>query len=43
MDEVPLGDLDRKLHRRIRMRLVDSCAELNKSKDGKKYLGCILK
>ncbi|EIE76462.1 hypothetical protein RO3G_01166 [Rhizopus delemar RA 99-880] len=31
--EVPLDDLDRKLHRRIRMRLADSCAELNKSKE----------
>ncbi|KAG1051884.1 hypothetical protein G6F43_005933 [Rhizopus delemar] len=28
--EVPLDDLDRKLHHRIRMRLADSCAELNK-------------
>ncbi|KAG1546251.1 hypothetical protein G6F49_010554 [Rhizopus delemar] len=27
--EVPLDDLDRKLHCRIRMRLADSCAELN--------------
>ncbi|KAG1488830.1 hypothetical protein G6F46_012974 [Rhizopus delemar] len=33
MYEVPLDDLDRKLHRRIRMRLADSCAELNKSKE----------
>ncbi|KAG1043106.1 hypothetical protein G6F43_011744 [Rhizopus delemar] len=31
--EFPLNDLDRKLHRRIRMRLADSCAELNKSKE----------
>ncbi|KAG1593332.1 hypothetical protein G6F48_002067 [Rhizopus delemar] len=31
--EFPLDDLDRKLHRRIRMRLADSCAELNKSKE----------
>ncbi|KAG1498964.1 hypothetical protein G6F53_011625 [Rhizopus delemar] len=31
--KVPLDDLDRKLHRRIRMRLADSCAELNKSKE----------
>ncbi|KAG1458111.1 hypothetical protein G6F46_002123 [Rhizopus delemar] len=29
MYEVPLDDLDRKLHRRIRMTLADSCAELN--------------
>ncbi|KAG1496714.1 hypothetical protein G6F54_006276 [Rhizopus delemar] len=29
MYEVPLDDLDRKLHCRIRMRLADSCAELN--------------
>ncbi|KAG1041265.1 hypothetical protein G6F43_012123 [Rhizopus delemar] len=33
MCKVPLDDLDRKLHRRIRMRLADSCAELNKSKE----------
>ncbi|KAG1588352.1 hypothetical protein G6F48_005327 [Rhizopus delemar] len=33
MYEVPLDDLDRKLHRRIRMRLADSYAELNKSKE----------
>ncbi|KAG1562381.1 hypothetical protein G6F47_000981 [Rhizopus delemar] len=33
MYEVPLDDLDRKLHRRIRMRLADSCAELNKAKE----------
>ncbi|KAG1056100.1 hypothetical protein G6F43_001979 [Rhizopus delemar] len=33
MYEVPLGDLDRKLHRRIRMRLADTCAELNKTKE----------
>ncbi|KAG1046497.1 hypothetical protein G6F43_011020 [Rhizopus delemar] len=33
MYETPLDDLDRKLHRRIRMRLTDSCAELNKSKE----------
>ncbi|KAG1503022.1 hypothetical protein G6F46_002573 [Rhizopus delemar] len=33
MYEVPLDDLDRKLHRRIRMTLADSCAELNKSKE----------
>ncbi|KAG1579052.1 hypothetical protein G6F48_011453 [Rhizopus delemar] len=32
MYEVPLDDLDRKLHRRIRMRLADTCAELNKTK-----------
>ncbi|KAG1564545.1 hypothetical protein G6F50_010920 [Rhizopus delemar] len=32
MYEVPLDDLDRKLHRRIRMRLAGFCAELNKSK-----------
>ncbi|KAG1580080.1 hypothetical protein G6F48_010694 [Rhizopus delemar] len=38
MYEVPLDDLDRKLHRRIRMRLVDSCAELNKSKDLEMHL-----
>ncbi|KAG1440173.1 hypothetical protein G6F56_012025 [Rhizopus delemar] len=31
--ESRLDDLDRKLHRRIRMRLADSCAELNKSKE----------
>ncbi|KAG1571730.1 hypothetical protein G6F48_006030 [Rhizopus delemar] len=31
--KVPLDDLDRKLHRRIRMRLADSCAELNKPKE----------
>ncbi|KAG1043128.1 hypothetical protein G6F43_011734 [Rhizopus delemar] len=31
--EFLLDDLDRKLHRRIRMRLADSCAELNKSKE----------
>ncbi|KAG1547275.1 hypothetical protein G6F46_009446 [Rhizopus delemar] len=30
--EFPLDDLDRKLHCRIRMRLADSCAELNKAK-----------
>ena len=30
--KVPLDDLDRKLHCRIRMRLADSCAELNKAK-----------
>ncbi|KAG1039337.1 hypothetical protein G6F43_012526 [Rhizopus delemar] len=29
----PLDDLDRKLHRRIRMGLADSCAGLNKSKE----------
>ncbi|KAG1585710.1 hypothetical protein G6F47_011420 [Rhizopus delemar] len=34
MYEVPLDDLDRKLHRRIRMRLAGFCAELNKSKEG---------
>ncbi|KAG1496912.1 hypothetical protein G6F50_002333 [Rhizopus delemar] len=33
MYEVPLDDLDRKLHYRIRMRLTDSCAELNNSKE----------
>ncbi|KAG1044553.1 hypothetical protein G6F43_011440 [Rhizopus delemar] len=33
MYEVPLDDLDRKLYRQIRTRLVDSCAELNKSKE----------
>ncbi|KAG1038616.1 hypothetical protein G6F43_012668 [Rhizopus delemar] len=33
MYEVPLDDLDRKLYRRIRTRLVHSCAELNKSKE----------
>ncbi|KAG1544929.1 hypothetical protein G6F49_010948 [Rhizopus delemar] len=33
MYEVPLDDLDRKLHRRIRMRLADTCAELNKTKE----------
>ncbi|KAG1551429.1 hypothetical protein G6F50_013181 [Rhizopus delemar] len=33
MYEVPLDDLDRKLHRRIRMRLAGFCAELNKSKE----------
>ncbi|KAG1046537.1 hypothetical protein G6F43_010982 [Rhizopus delemar] len=33
MDEVPLDDLARKIHCRIRMRLADSCAELNKSKE----------
>ncbi|KAG1175480.1 hypothetical protein G6F36_011088 [Rhizopus arrhizus] len=33
MYKVPLDDLDRKLHRRIRMRLADSCANLNKSKE----------
>ena len=33
MYEVPLDDLDRKLHRRIRMRLADSYTELNKSKE----------
>ncbi|KAG1442308.1 hypothetical protein G6F55_013007 [Rhizopus delemar] len=33
MYEFPLDDLDRKLHRRIRMRLADFCAELNKSKE----------
>ncbi|KAG1442365.1 hypothetical protein G6F55_012987 [Rhizopus delemar] len=31
--EFSLNDLDRKLHRRIRMRLADSCAELSKSKE----------
>ncbi|KAG1500701.1 hypothetical protein G6F47_006541 [Rhizopus delemar] len=31
MYEVPLDNLDRKLHRRIRMKLADSCAELSKS------------
>ncbi|KAG1039944.1 hypothetical protein G6F43_012402 [Rhizopus delemar] len=31
--QFPLDDLDRKLHRRIRMRLAGSCAELNKSKE----------
>ncbi|KAG1054639.1 hypothetical protein G6F43_003368 [Rhizopus delemar] len=31
--EFPLDDLDRKLHRRIRMRLADSCADLNKTKE----------
>ncbi|KAG1511548.1 hypothetical protein G6F53_005856 [Rhizopus delemar] len=31
--EFPLDDLDRKLHRQIRMGLADSCAELNKSKE----------
>ncbi|KAG1504092.1 hypothetical protein G6F46_010341 [Rhizopus delemar] len=49
MYEIPLDDLNRKLHSRIRMRL----AELNKSKEqtdlrsyfinGKKYLRCTLK
>ncbi|EIE90494.1 hypothetical protein RO3G_15205 [Rhizopus delemar RA 99-880] len=29
MYEVPLDDLDRKLHCRIQMRLAGSCAELN--------------
>ncbi|EIE81119.1 hypothetical protein RO3G_05824 [Rhizopus delemar RA 99-880] len=43
MYEVPLDDLDRKLHRRIRMRLAGFCAELNKSKDGKKILRSTLK
>ncbi|KAG1046346.1 hypothetical protein G6F43_011132 [Rhizopus delemar] len=33
MYKVPLDDLDRKLHRRIRMRLAGFCAELNKSKE----------
>ncbi|KAG1501620.1 hypothetical protein G6F46_003468 [Rhizopus delemar] len=33
MYEIPLDDLDRKLHRRIRMRLADPCDELNKSKE----------
>ncbi|KAG1499531.1 hypothetical protein G6F46_001661 [Rhizopus delemar] len=33
MYEALLDDLDRKLHRRIRMRLADSCAELDKSKE----------
>ncbi|KAG1632517.1 hypothetical protein G6F44_010696 [Rhizopus delemar] len=33
MYEVPLDDLDRKLHRQIRMRLADSCAKLDKSKE----------
>ncbi|EIE86228.1 hypothetical protein G6F49_013647 [Rhizopus delemar] len=33
MYEASLNDLDRKLHRRIRMRLANSCAELNKSKE----------
>ncbi|KAG1051328.1 hypothetical protein G6F43_006454 [Rhizopus delemar] len=33
MYEVPLDDLDRKLHCQIRMRLTDSCAELNNSKE----------
>ncbi|KAG1582409.1 hypothetical protein G6F48_009178 [Rhizopus delemar] len=33
MYEVSLDDLDRKLHRRIRMKLANSCAELNKSKE----------
>ncbi|KAG1039509.1 hypothetical protein G6F43_012486 [Rhizopus delemar] len=33
MYEIPLDDLDRKLHRRIRMRLADTCAELNKTKE----------
>ncbi|KAG1500461.1 hypothetical protein G6F54_003696 [Rhizopus delemar] len=33
MYKFPLDDLDRKLHRRIRMRLADSCVELNKSKE----------
>ncbi|KAG1038839.1 hypothetical protein G6F43_012630 [Rhizopus delemar] len=33
MYKFPLDDLDRKLHRRIRMRLADSCAELNKPKE----------
>ncbi|KAG1489941.1 hypothetical protein G6F47_012295 [Rhizopus delemar] len=33
MYEVPLDDLGRKLHRRIRMRLADSCALLNNSKE----------
>ncbi|EIE85553.1 hypothetical protein RO3G_10263 [Rhizopus delemar RA 99-880] len=53
MYKVPLDDLDRKLHRRIRMGLAGSCAELKKSKErtdlrsyftnGKKYLRCTLK
>ncbi|KAG1049517.1 hypothetical protein G6F43_008162 [Rhizopus delemar] len=33
MVEFPLDDLDRKLHRRIQMRLANSCAKLNKSKE----------
>ncbi|EIE86253.1 hypothetical protein RO3G_10964 [Rhizopus delemar RA 99-880] len=33
MYEASLNDLDCKLHRRIRMRLAGSCAELNKSKE----------
>ncbi|EIE79859.1 hypothetical protein RO3G_04564 [Rhizopus delemar RA 99-880] len=33
MYEVPLDDLDRKLHRQIRMRLADSCAKLDNSKE----------
>ncbi|KAG1516642.1 hypothetical protein G6F46_010489 [Rhizopus delemar] len=33
MYKVPLDDLDRKLHRRIRMGLAGSCAELKKSKE----------
>ncbi|KAG1491058.1 hypothetical protein G6F52_013523 [Rhizopus delemar] len=33
MYEVPLDDLDRKLHCRIQMRLAGFCAELNKSKE----------
>ncbi|EIE91635.1 hypothetical protein RO3G_16346 [Rhizopus delemar RA 99-880] len=33
MYKVPLDDLDRKLHHRIRMKSTDSCAELNKSKE----------
>ncbi|EIE87285.1 hypothetical protein RO3G_11996 [Rhizopus delemar RA 99-880] len=33
MYKFPLDDLDCKLHRRIRMILADSCAELNKSKE----------
>ncbi|EIE77470.1 hypothetical protein RO3G_02174 [Rhizopus delemar RA 99-880] len=53
MYEVPLDNLDRKLHRRIRMKLADSCAELSKSieqtdlrsyfTNGKKYLRSTLK
>ncbi|KAG1455023.1 hypothetical protein G6F46_008350 [Rhizopus delemar] len=31
--EFPLDDLGRKLHRRIRIRMTDSCAELSKSKE----------
>ncbi|KAG1498507.1 hypothetical protein G6F49_012317 [Rhizopus delemar] len=33
MYKVLLDDLDRKLHRRIQMRLANSCAKLNKSKE----------